>query len=130
MNEEANEPMSEEEQFSTLYYYFVMHVRGLASDAGKQLSSGYFDVPWEVKDDLVRVAGLLHLPSARAIGSSIPLCECRQLAVLCPSADDGLVPTPFCRWWVTAMERRKTGIFFRWVIWLTDTRGPVCLQLH
>jgi|SRR6185437_1087823 len=70
MNEEANEPMSEEEQFATLYYYFVMHLRGLAAEAGEQLSSGYLDVPWEVKDDLTREAALLHLPSASTLSQA------------------------------------------------------------
>lgn len=37
----AGEPISEEEAFATLYYYFIMHLRGLAADAETQLSSGH-----------------------------------------------------------------------------------------
>ena len=36
----------------------------MAAHADEPLSSGYFDIPWEVKDNLTCFAGLLHLPSA------------------------------------------------------------------
>jgi hypothetical protein len=66
----VGEPISEEEAFATLYYYFIMHVRGLAADGEKQLSSGYFDVPWEVKYNLTRDADLLQLPSASTLSQA------------------------------------------------------------
>ncbi|HTV51879.1 MAG TPA: hypothetical protein VME21_11855 [Steroidobacteraceae bacterium] len=47
-----------------------MHLRGLAAHASEQLRSGYFDVPWEVKDDLQRDAALLHLPSASTLSQA------------------------------------------------------------
>jgi hypothetical protein len=70
MNEEGDQAIPEEEQFATLYYYFVMHLQGLAARAEEQLGSGYFEVPWEVRDDLRRDAGLLCLPSANTLSQA------------------------------------------------------------
>ena len=83
MNEQADKPIPEEEQFATLYFYFIMHLRGLAAQADEQLSSGYFDVPWEVRDDLRRDAGLLHLASA----SSLSQAEKDGIAALVAAVD-------------------------------------------
>jgi hypothetical protein len=67
MDGKPDDPMTAEEQFATLYCYFVLNLRRLAADADEQLSTGYFEVPWEVKDDLKRFASLLQLPSANTL---------------------------------------------------------------
>jgi len=64
MSNSEGEKLSEKEAFANAYYYFVRALEVLAADAATQCDSmGNFNVAWEIKDDVVRGAGVINMPN-------------------------------------------------------------------
>jgi len=66
MNEANSEKISEEEEFSNAYYYFLEALTILSGDVDTQCKAmGNFNVAWELKDDVCRGSYLLDMPKGK-----------------------------------------------------------------